>query len=246
MTRKVARQFSLAGSPPLFLLLLLAVRITAVTGAEVRGTVKLEHIGVFGQAPTTPESGPLSVAVFPLEGGTPASGESTTHPVEIRDNRITPNYLAITRGDRVRFENHDDVYHELFAVSAENPFVLRLGKQKHGEVGSGEVQSERSTTWHVFCRIHARTYARIDVLDTPYIKMLTPGEPFAFRKLTPGRWRVRIATPGAETRTLETLARSSAPALKETLTVRRDAPGLQETSAQRIGIADLFPPEPGF
>jgi plastocyanin len=246
MTRKVARHFSLAGSPRLFLLLLLAVRITAVTGAEVRGTVTLEHIGLFGQAPETPESGPLSVAIFPLDGATPASGESKTHRVEIRDNQITPNYLAITRGDRVRFENHDDVHHELFSVSAENPFVLRLGKRGHAEVGSGAVQSEGSATWHVFCRIHARTYARIDVLDTPYIKMLTAGAPFAFHKLTPGRWRVRIATPGAETRTLEILARPAAPALKETLTVRVGAPGRQDTSARRIGIADLFPSEPGF
>lgn len=246
MTRIVARHFTLAGFSPSFLLLLLVIRVTAVSGAEIRGIVNLEHIGMFGQAATVPDTVPLSVAIFPLEGVRPAAGEAKTHWVEIRDNQIKPMYLAITRGDRVRFENHDDVYHELFSVSAETPFVLRLGKRMHGEVGSAEVQSDRSAIWHVFCRIHAKTYGRIDVLDTPYIKTAQPGEPFVFRKLIPGRWRVRIAMPGAQTRTLETVARTSAPALLETLTARGGPLGRQDYSARRIGVADLFPPEPGF
>ena len=246
MTRTVAHHFILAGFSPLFLLLVLSIRVSAVTGAEIRGIVNLKHVGLFGQAPLVPEAVPLTVAIFPLQGAGPAPGESKTHSLVIQDKQIKPMYLAITRGDRVRFGSHDDVHHELFSVSAENPFVLQLGKQMHGEVGSAEAQFDHSATWHVFCRLHAKTYARIDVLDTPYIKAVRPGEPFTFRKLSPGRWRVRIATPGAETRTVETLAQTSAPALRETLTVRGGALGRDDYSARPIGLADLFPPEPGF
>ena len=227
------------------LLLLLAIRVTAVAGAEIRGIVNVETIGLFGQGPAAAEAGPLSVAIFPLDGSRPEHDRPTTHRMEIRDRQLQPLYIAITRGDRVHFENQDGLYHELFSISAEQPFVLRLGKRTHNAVSGGEIQFDRVGTWHVFCRVHGKTYGRIDVLDTPFIKMVQPGEPFSFHRLIPGRWRMRIAMPGAQTRTLDTLARNAATALHETLTVRRGALGRGDFSARRIDIVDLFPPEPG-
>ena len=245
MTRKVARHFSLARPRSLFLLLLLAIRFAAVAGAEIRGIVNVETIGLFGQRPAAVEAGPLSVAIFPLDGSLPVRDRSTTHGMEIRDSQMQPPYIAIARGDRVRFENQDGLYHELFSISAEQPFVLRLGERRHNAASGGQIQFDRVGTWHVFCRVHGKTYGRIDVLDTPFIKMVPPGEPFSFHRLSPGRWRMRIATPGAQTRTLETLARSAATPLHETLTVRRGALGRGDPSARPIDIVDLFPPEPG-
>jgi len=246
MIRNDTSNKQIPGCSPLLLLLLLLLYVQGLAGAEIRGIVRLEHTGLFGDAHAAPESGPLSVSIFPLHGVRPPAGTSRKHEMEIRGNQIKPLYMAVRRGDRIHFENHDNVYHELFSLSTVDPFVLKLGKQGDSKNSAGEIQLDHNATIHLFCRMHARTYGRIDVLDTPYISMIKPGERFEFRNLVPGKWRVRIALPGAETRSFETLALTSPPLVKETLLVKRGSMQRQGYSTRRVGLKDLYPEEPGM
>lgn len=228
------------------MILLLVLYTQVVSGAEIRGTVQIEHAGLFGDAHAASASGPLSVSVFPLHGVRPPSTEPREHTIQIRDNKIKPLYMAVRRGDRVRVENHDKVYHELFSLSTADPFVLKLGKHGDRKNSRGEIRLDHSGTMHLFCRMHARTYGRIDVLDTPYISMVKPGQKFEFRDLVPGKWRVRIALPGAETRTFETLALTSPPMIRENLVLRQGSMQRQGYASKIVGLKDLYPEEPGL
>lgn len=180
--------------------------------AEIRGRVAVRYAGLF-QPDAAVSDIPVSVALLP-------SGDRSVEPrrakvvqVEIIDNRITPPFLSLQSGDTVEFVNRDGVFHQLFSVSPERPFDVTLSKVDGAAPAKASIQFERPGTLHVFCRIHNRSYARIDVLDTPYQEMVQSGEGFRFSDIPAGRWMLRLASPGAETRLVEVDALTSPPSL---------------------------------
>ena len=76
MIRNDTSNKQIPGCSPLLLLLLLLLYVQGLAGAEIRGIVRLEHTGLFGDAHAAPESGPLSVSIFPLHGVRPPAGTS--------------------------------------------------------------------------------------------------------------------------------------------------------------------------
>ncbi|MFP5506481.1 MAG: carboxypeptidase regulatory-like domain-containing protein [Gammaproteobacteria bacterium] len=218
-----------------------ALASLAAGAAEIRGTVSVQQGDRFGAAGGALEALPVSVALYPAEGQPlPAGGRASLHELNVAGNRIQPLYLAVRRGDRVRFRSHDGIFHELFSHSRAQPFEVRLDRSGAG--GSVLTLAEASEL-HWFCRIHAKSYARIDVLDTPLVSMLPADGRFEFRDLAPGMWRLRIAAPGAETRILEATAMTAPPPLQVELAVKGFGLGLQ--TPQNVTVNDLFPARPG-
>ena len=117
--------------------------------------------------PARPESSPGSpetVVVFLRTTGT--QPESPRRPVSVvqRNRTIIPHVTAVRVGTSIDFPNQDDVFHNLFSLSATERF--NLGRYPPGE--SRSQLFDRAGLVRLFCDIHSEMGAVIVVLDTPY------------------------------------------------------------------------------
>jgi plastocyanin len=197
-------------------LALLVLSPGLLVAAEVRGTVSVNFQGLFQQGETT-RAYPVSVVLLPAEGQHTVRRPQKRRTIEVVGNRMQPAFVTVQRGDSVEFVNRDDVFHELYSLSPGKPVKARLGKA--GDYGHDRTvfKLDETGTTHFFCRIHNKSYARIDVVDTPYIRMVESGDSFAFTGLAPGRWRLRLTAPAAETEWVEVSAVTAPPPLQLTL-----------------------------
>lgn len=232
-----------------YLQLLALVLATVLAGhplgaAEIRGSVTVQQGGVVSERGDAFHALPVSVALFPAEGQWVARTDPVSQTLIVSANGIQPLYLALPRGSQIHFRGVDDVYHDLFTHSPTQSLGARLDRTGTGrEVGIGlEVVGDL----HWFCRIHAKSYARIDVVDTALVRMLHAGESFEFRDLPPGKWRLRVAAPGAETRIVEAEALTMPPPLLITLAVKGIAPEAAGSVPQPLAVEQLFPSQPGL
>lgn len=199
-----------------FACLLAVLPVLPLAAAEVRGTVSLDYQGLFGNGGTT-RAGRISVSLLPAEGQHTVPRRARRQRIEIVNNRMRPAFLTVQKGDAIEFINRDNVYHELFSLSPGEPVKARVGKV--GDPGSSRTtfKLNQTGTTHFFCRIHNKSYARIDVVGTPYQQMVEPGGRFHFVGLAAGHWRLRLAAPAAETKWLDVVAMTAPPPLELTL-----------------------------
>lgn len=213
--------------------------------AEVRGVVTVQQAGMFDGRSETHKTMPISVALYPAEGQVLPGHASIVHVLNVEGSQILPIYLAVSRGDRLRFENQDNVYHELFTHSKTQPINLHMDRIGVGRIA--EVLLKEADDLHWFCRIHSKSYARIDVVDTSEVRMVKSGELFEFSDLPFGKWRLRVAAPGAETRIVELEALTAPPPMEIRLAVKgfdQAARGLARDQA--VTVEQLFPSQPGL
>lgn len=214
-----------------------------LSAAEIRGSVTVQQDGLFSERRDALQAIPVSVALFPAEGQALPPGPPQRQTLEVSGEGIKPLYLALPRGSQVRFRSLDDVYHELFTHSRAQPLSLRLDRSGTGREAAVTLATAGDLHW--FCRIHARSYARIDVVDTPLVRMLHAGESFEFRDLPPGRWRLRVAAPGAETRIIEAEALTAPPPLRIPLAVKGIATEARSVPPP-VAVEQLYPSQPGL
>lgn len=215
----------------------------SVSAAEIRGSVTVQQEGLFGDGRDSLRAIPVSVALFPAEGQTLPQRQPRLQAMEVSGEGIKPLYLALPRGSQVRFRNLDDVHHELFTNSRAQPLTMALDRSGTGR--EAVVTLDTAGDLHWFCRIHARSYARIDVVDTPLVRMLHAGESFEFSGLPPGRWLLRVAAPGAETRIIEAEALTAPPPLRIPLAVKGIATEAR-SAPQPVAVEQLYPSRPGM
>jgi hypothetical protein len=215
----------------------------SVSAAEIRGSVTVQQDGLFSERRDALQAIPVSVALFPAEGQAMPPAQPQRQTLDVSGEGIKPLYLALPRGSQVRFRNLDDVHHELFTHSRAQPLTLRLDRSSSGREAAMVLRVVADLHW--FCRIHAQSYARIDVVDTPLVRMLHAGESFEFRDLAPGKWRLRVAAPGAETRILEAEALTAPPPLRSPLAVKGIATEKHGTPPP-VAVEQLYPSQPGL
>jgi len=196
---------------------LVLLRVGPLPAAEVRGTVSVDYEGLF-EPGTAAQAHPVSVALLPGEGQHTVPRGVRHERIEVVGNRMRPAFLTVQQGDYIEFVNRDNVYHELFSLSPGEPVKVRLGKADRPSEARARFRLDQPGTTHFFCRIHNKSYARIDVVATPYIQMVDPGGVFDFVGLSPGRWKLRLAAPAAETEWIDVAAVTTPPALNLTLT----------------------------
>jgi len=125
-----------------------------------------------------------SVVVYLLGSG-PAA-RTTPEPARIvqRNRTILPHVTPIQVGTRVDFPNEDDVFHNLFSLSASHRFNL-------GRYPPGKSQSEvfgRPGVVRLFCDIHSEMGGVILVLDTPYFTNADADGRFRIVGVPPGEY----------------------------------------------------------
>ncbi len=211
--------------------------LQAVESAEIRGTVAVEYQGMFDPDGST-QTYPVSVALVPAEGQRLVHRSPRVERVEIIENRMRPAFMTVQKGDHIKFINRDEVFHELFSLSPGKPVSLQLGKAPDRSSQQSLVLKQTGTT-HFFCRIHSKSYARIEVVDTPYLQMVQPGHLFHFTGLAPGKWKLRLASAAGEIRWIPVTAMTSPAPLQLTITSRGGGNGAGKLRP-RAGIAELY------
>lgn len=200
--------------------------------AQVRGTVTWD-----GEP-----RGPVSVALFPLDGQSLPAARPNERVMHLRGRRFQPSYLVAQVGDRLRLVNSDPVYHALTAPYAPQPLQAVLASAGKADAEMELTLSEVGT-WHVFCRIHRQSYGRIDVLNTPLVAMVGPDGRFSFDGLASGRWRLRVAAPGVAEVQRELMAFTAPPPVTITLTTPATVPvGSDEGSVRALFPVENTPP----
>ncbi len=219
-------------------LALLCLAVPGPRAAEVRGRVEIDHTGLFGVDASVRQF-PVSVALIPAAGQRVRRGRAKTHRIEIRDNRLWPAFMTVRKGDSVVFVNRDPVFHEIFSLSTGKALEARLDKAGASSQSSHRFRLKQPGVTHFFCRIHNKSYARIDVVDTPYVRMVEPGKPFEFTGIAPGTWTLRLASPAAETRRVRVTALTSPPLITLHLMSRGGGNGPRDT-LQQSSVEGLF------
>jgi plastocyanin len=199
----------------------------------------MDYRGLY-QTGSTAQVQPVSVALLPGEGQRTVKRAIRKHRIEIIDNRMHPAFLTVKTGDRIEFTNRDAVFHELFSLSQGKPMKVRLGKAEGEKRPKAEFVLDSPGTTHFFCRIHNKSYARVDAVDTPYLQTLQPGGEFRFVGLSPGRWRLRLAASAAETRWVDVTAMTKPPMLDLILTSHTGSTGDGGEFAASQKIQDLY------
>ena len=96
-----------------------------------------------------------------------------------------PHILAVSIGSTVSFPNEDAIFHNVFSMSAPQPFDL--GLYRSGETRTRTFSS--AGTYRVFCNIHPQMSALVVVVSTPHITTAGADGRFTLT-LPPGRYRV--------------------------------------------------------
>jgi len=170
--------------------LLSAAASTATAQGRVRVTGRVTMLEKGGKP-----SPDLAAAVVSLEGaarggggGGAAPAQPTTVDIAISDKEYVPRVVVVPVGSTARFTNRDPFDHNVFSASDSNAFDL-------GQYGRGEAKSQLFThpgVVRVFCNVHPRMVAFVDVMSTrTYTQPASDGS-FAIADVAPGVYTLRV------------------------------------------------------
>ena len=138
--------------------------LVTVSSALVSRKPRFRFYDDAGAPPPPPPSNELGNVVIYLEATSSSPHPAPVHAtLEQRDERFQPRVLVVPVHSTVDFPNRDDVYHNVFSLSAIRTFDLG----RYGRNGSKSVRIDRAGVVRVFCHIHADMSAAIVVVDGP-------------------------------------------------------------------------------
>jgi plastocyanin len=114
--------------------------------------------------------------------------------IEQSGKKFVPNWAVVQRGTAISFPNNDNIYHNVFSLSAGNSFDLGLynsgGEPKaHTFTESGPVD--------VYCNIHPQMAASVLVVPNKYFAKVKPDGSFELPSVPTGRRKVVAWAPGS-------------------------------------------------
>jgi plastocyanin len=134
----------------------------------------------------------LPGAVVWLEVSGIRRGPAAPAVLDQRNLTFEPHVLAVQVGTRVKFPNHDRVFHNVF--SHHDGKIFDLGLYPVGAVK--EVPFDRPGLSRVFCNIHPQMAAYVMVLETPFFAVSDRDGKFVIRGVPPGTYVYRAWRPG--------------------------------------------------
>lgn len=141
---------------------------------------------------------PAQAVVYAEPLDRPAPAAPVTASVQQKNKTFLPHVVAVPVGSIVTFPNDDAIFHNVFSLSAPQPFDLGLYR-----AGATKQQIfTRPGVYHVFCNIHPQMAAFLVVAPTPYVTVA--GADGAWRlDVPPGRYRVTALSERALPVTLD-------------------------------------------
>jgi plastocyanin len=165
--------------------------VRAEPGGSVRGQVVVLRKPLFGGLEPAKDASGVLVYVTGFTSA-PPPGEALLHQ---REKRFEPRLLPVVAGQRVRFPNHDEIYHNVFSVSPVQPFDL--GQYKASDPPR-EVAFERAGLVPVYCNIHPQMLSYVVVLENGAFATTGADGSFVIEGVPPGERVVNAWLPGAQ------------------------------------------------
>lgn len=111
-----------------------------------------------------------------------------------KDQKFVPSLLPVELGGRVRIQNSDPVYHNVFSLTS--PHKFDVGRRPKGE--HFDVTFEKPGVVDVFCDIHSNMHAIIYVLPQNAIAWtkVKSGDPFSFSGIGDGSYELTLYALG--------------------------------------------------
>jgi hemoglobin len=147
-------------------------------GASLKGTITVDG---------KPLDGVGLVMLYPTSGKA-AKRTPKKRVMEQRNKTFLPHLLAVPPGSTVAFPNFDSFYHNVFSLSATQPFDI--GQYKNGQ--SRDVKLDKPGLVRLGCNVHAKMAAFIFVVDAPNYVPVEGSKEFNFKSLSPGKYRARV------------------------------------------------------
>lgn len=173
-------------------LILVPSLASAALGAELRGRVAASGV-----------RGLEELVVELVEGaGLPALAPGARASMNQVRRQFSPRVVAVRAGDSVRFDNLDDVFHNVFSLDRRNPFDLGLYKGKKrfaedrrapDEAGEPAVRFSAAGVYPVFCNIHPDMSGLVYVFDHGYFARVDKDGLFLLPVPESGRVTLRVA-----------------------------------------------------
>lgn len=143
--------------------------------------------------PPTPEIQNVLVYLKDRDGHAHAAGLPQAREIVQRHEAFLPRVLAVTTGSTVSFPNDDNLYHNVFSLSAAATFDL--GRFPKGQ--SRSRQFKRPGLVKVYCHIHSQMSASILVLNHSYFTVPSQEGRFQIADVPAGRhtvvgWHERV------------------------------------------------------
>jgi len=137
------------------------------------------------------------VIVYLTPSDKPSGNYTKTQPLIISQNKkkFTPYIAVLQKGQKIKFNNQDDVTHHIYSVSGKNRFDFKIKAGEHnsninistlGEVAMG-------------CNIHDWMSGYVLVVDTPYFNNTTSTGRSHFENIPSGNYKLTIWHPQLET-----------------------------------------------
>jgi plastocyanin len=175
--------------------------VAAVAFALFAGVVVALHAGAVSGVvrSVTKAGGGAALAVVyaePIDSAAPRAPRRVT--LTQKNKTFQPRVLAVPIGSTVEFPNNDGLYHNVFSLSAPQPFDLGLYR-------AGDSRSRTFTApgiYRVFCNIHPQMSAVVVVAPTAYATVAATDGSYML-DLPPGRYRVTALSERAAPVTVE-------------------------------------------
>ncbi|HEU5055990.1 MAG TPA: hypothetical protein VFU21_05675 [Kofleriaceae bacterium] len=107
--------------------------------------------------------------------------------IEQRGREFAPHVMAVPVGSTISFPNFDPYFHNVFSLSSAAAFDL--GLYPTGE--AREVTFGKEGIVRLGCNLHSKMAAFIIVVSAPHYAVTDASGGFAFRRLAPGRYKVK-------------------------------------------------------
>jgi plastocyanin len=122
----------------------------------------------------------------------PTKGEHKT--IQQSGKKFVPGWAVVQRGTSIEFPNRDNIYHNVFSLSAGNSFDLGLYNS------GGEAKSHTFTEAgpvDVYCNIHPQMAASVLVVPNRYFAKVKGDGTFEIAGVPAGRRKVVAWAPGS-------------------------------------------------
>ena len=166
-----------------------------------------EIVGIVEMGSTRISDAVVSLTEVPGTFAPPAAGVT----MDQKDKQFLPHVLAIVKGSKVKFNNSDPFFHNVFSSSRIKMF--NVSQEKKGDIS--ELVFEKAGLIPIRCHIHANMKAYIVVLPNPYFAVTTEKGQFQIGDVPPGTYTMKVWSEKAtgSTQTVEVTSGGRAKAI---------------------------------
>ena len=123
--------------------------------------------------------------------------ESKTYLMDQENFMFVPETLAVQLGDKVRFKNSEEAFHNVMCLDDKPPFNINLAKgQEH--VHEPKVADGTQKPLDIRCVFHGSMKGWLFVVPHRHFKLTDASGAFKFTGFPPGKYQLRVAHPAGE------------------------------------------------